>query len=721
MGCPEDLVVKTSRKAAILVVLAVVALFPHATRRASAAARPGVGAEKVYELDVAAQASVLGGSADAVVLNVTVTRTRKPGFVTVFPCGESRPVASNLNFLTASTVPNLVVSKVGSNGKVCVFASQALDLIIDVNGWFPAGSGYRATTPDRVLDTRGASRLRAGVAKALALRGVRSVPANTSAALLNVTVTNPVEDGFLTVYPCDRPVPVASNLNFTAGQTVPNAVVAPLAANGSACMLSSVDTDVIVDVDGAFTGSTSDFAPRTPLRLLDTRGSGMPAAGQIVEVPVASAVGNVAAVVANVTVTNPSAAGFVTVFPCGEAVPTASNVNMVAGQTVPNLVFARVGVGNKICLKPSVAADLLVDVVGGFSATSSYRSVRPLRLLDTRNLATPTASGVMPLQAMPPGGVYDANRPPQLVLMSFDGAGSLTQLDRWRAVAAKTPARFTFFLSSAYLLSQETKLNYQPPRARAGSSAIGFAPVPAGQTGTHWIPALVDKLHTVEDEGHEIGTHYVGHFCGPTGVNSWNADDWRAELDQVDKLDENAGPNNGAPAIQSPHRNGIVGSRTPCLEGKFDQLYPVLAERGYRYDASAVRYEAEWPKAKAGNLWQFGAPTVEISGRQLLAGDYTLWKNLTGSYSELRQQVRDGYLAYFDRRYYGNRAPVELAGHTTNLAGGAFLDAMGDVAVEVCGRPEVQCITYEEAVQWLDQHAGSITGYERGAFNKKPR
>ena len=712
---------RMSRKLAILLVIAAVAAFPHASQRATAAARSGVSAERAYELDIAVVAATLGGTPDAVVLNVTATRTRKPGFVTVFPCGANRPVASNLNFTTGNTAPNLVVSKVGSNGKVCVYASQALDLVIDINGWFPAGSGYRAVTPDRVLDTRGGRKVAAGVPTTLPLRGVRSVPASASAALLNVTVTDAVAAGFVTVYPCDQAVPIASNLNFVAGQTVPNAVVAPLAANGSSCFVSSVDAHLIVDVDGAFTGGVGDFAPRSPIRLLDTRKTGTPAADQVVEVSVTSAVGNAGAVVANVTATNPTAAGFVTVFPCGDSVPTASNLNMAAGQTVPNLVFARVGTGGRICLKSSAATDLLVDVVGGFPAGSTYRSVRPLRLLDTRSLPVPSPAGVMPLPSMPPGGVYDGHRPPQLVLLSFDGAGSLTQLDRWRAVAATAPARFTFFLSSAYLLSQQTKLNYQPPRAKAGSSAIGFSPVPDGQSGAQWIPALVDKLHTVQDEGHEIGTHYVGHFCGPTGVNSWNADDWRVELDQVDKLADNVGPYNGAAAIQSPHRNGIVGSRTPCLEGKFDQLYPVLAERGFRYDASAVRYEPEWPKAKAGNLWQFGAPTIPIAGKQLLAGDYTIWKNLTGTYGELRQQVRDGYLAYFDRRYYGNRAPVELAGHTKQLADGAFLDAMGDVAIEVCGKPEVQCITYEEAVAWLDQHAGDIAAFERGSFTKKAR
>ncbi len=246
---------RLSRKLAILLVIAAVSVFPHASRRATAAARPGVSAEQTFELDVAGNASTLGGIPDAVVLNVTVTRTRKPGFVTVFPCGANRPAASNLNFTTASTVPNVVVSKVGSNGKVCVFASQALDLVIDIDGWFPAGSGYRAITPDRILDTRGGRKVAAGVPITLASRGVRSVPASASAALLNVTVTDAVATGFVTVYACDEAVPVASNLNFVAGQTVPNAVVAPLAADGSACFVSSVDADLIVDVDGAFTGA----------------------------------------------------------------------------------------------------------------------------------------------------------------------------------------------------------------------------------------------------------------------------------------------------------------------------------------------------------------------------------------------------------------------------------------------------------------------------------
>lgn len=75
--------------------------------------------------------------ASAVVLNVTVTDPAAAGFVTVFPCGVVQPTASNLNFVAGSTVPNAVIAKVGDGGKVCLFSSQATQLIVDVNGYFP--------------------------------------------------------------------------------------------------------------------------------------------------------------------------------------------------------------------------------------------------------------------------------------------------------------------------------------------------------------------------------------------------------------------------------------------------------------------------------------------------------------------------------------------------------------------------------------------------------
>jgi hypothetical protein len=72
-----------------------------------------------------------------VALNVTATQSVGPGFVTVYPCGQQQPVASSLNYTAGQTVPNSVIAKVGSDGNVCLFASEATQLIADVDGYFP--------------------------------------------------------------------------------------------------------------------------------------------------------------------------------------------------------------------------------------------------------------------------------------------------------------------------------------------------------------------------------------------------------------------------------------------------------------------------------------------------------------------------------------------------------------------------------------------------------
>ena len=68
---------------------------------------------------------------------------------------------------------------------------------------------------------------------------------------------------------------------------------------------------------------------------------------------------NATGVVLNVTVVQAKAAGYAAVYPCGEPVPNASNLNFVAGQTVPNAVVAKVGAGGKVCVFAEVPFDLL--------------------------------------------------------------------------------------------------------------------------------------------------------------------------------------------------------------------------------------------------------------------------------------------------------------------------------------------------------------------------
>jgi hypothetical protein len=96
--------------------------------------RPVAG--QVIELAVGGVAGVPVDAA-AVVLNVTAVRADNDGFVTVWPCGQPRPTASNLNVRAGQTVANLVVTKLGSNGKVCFYSLTGIDLLADLQGWYP--------------------------------------------------------------------------------------------------------------------------------------------------------------------------------------------------------------------------------------------------------------------------------------------------------------------------------------------------------------------------------------------------------------------------------------------------------------------------------------------------------------------------------------------------------------------------------------------------------
>ncbi len=89
----------------------------------------------VYELPVGGRAGV-PAAASSVVLNVTAVGPAGDGYVTVFPCGAPLPDASNLNYVTGDVVPNAVLSKLGTGGKVCLFTFAKTDLLVDVSGYF---------------------------------------------------------------------------------------------------------------------------------------------------------------------------------------------------------------------------------------------------------------------------------------------------------------------------------------------------------------------------------------------------------------------------------------------------------------------------------------------------------------------------------------------------------------------------------------------------------
>jgi hypothetical protein len=191
----------------------------------------------------------------------------------------------------------------------------------------------------------------------------------------NLTVVNPEGAGYTTAYPCDQPRPLASNNNYTTGQTSPNFAVVRSDARGDICVYTQQYTDVIWDQSG----QTTAFSTGTPVRLLDTRNSGRVGAGGTVRVHVSSTPN--ATVMGNLTVVNPQGAGFTTAYPCDQPRPLASNNNYTTGQTSPNFAVVRSDAQGDICLFSQQATDLIWDQSG---QTTAFSTGTPVRLFDSR-------------------------------------------------------------------------------------------------------------------------------------------------------------------------------------------------------------------------------------------------------------------------------------------------------------------------------------------------
>ena len=335
-------------------------------------------------------------AATAVVLNVTVTDSPSDGFVTLYGCGTFPPTASNLNWTARSTVANLVVTSIGVDGKVCLYTSAATHLIVDVAAQFASSSSFVPIVPARLLESRPAlstvdglsnafGKLATGSVTVLQVAGRGGIPRDAASAVLNLTATEPEGDGFVTIYPCGAPRPIASALNFATGRTNATAAFAPLAADGSICVFASFSTHLVIDAIGAFL-LDSLYVPLQPARLLESRAGlstvdgryndlGVLAAGSTTEVMTAERAGissTARTVALTVTATDASASGFVTVFACGDRRPTSSNLNFTANSTVSNAVVTMDGahtnpsVAGKVCVYTSAATHLVVDVTGYF-------------------------------------------------------------------------------------------------------------------------------------------------------------------------------------------------------------------------------------------------------------------------------------------------------------------------------------------------------------------
>ena len=151
-------------------------------------------------------------------MNVTAVSPSAPGHLTVFPCGTEMPLTSTLNYGPGEVVANAAVTKIGTDGKVCINTHAASDIVVDVTGYIPAGSLFSTVVPGRLLDTRSGPDY-------LTIDGsFQGIGRRSAGTTLELTVTgrmlspNP-ENGCPTILPGLSILP-GSNIRLTSANTL---------------------------------------------------------------------------------------------------------------------------------------------------------------------------------------------------------------------------------------------------------------------------------------------------------------------------------------------------------------------------------------------------------------------------------------------------------------------------------------------------------------------
>ena len=247
------------------------------------------------------------------------------------------------------------------------------------------------------------------------------IPPSATAVAVNITSTDSVLPFFVQALPTlGGGIGAFSTTNVTVpGHTQPNFAIVPL-GQGSISIFIPTGGNIIVDAMGFFTPSGETrggrYVPVDPRRVLDTRptepgpvpagwSAHQPAAGETVRVDVPADAGvpptGVAALVVNVTATEPVGPGFLQVLPTGAVPGQTSNVNYAADETTATLAVVPVGVGGTISVYTYNSAHIVVDVMGYITDDNSDSSgvglfvpVPPNRYYDSRSAPNSMHAGM---------------------------------------------------------------------------------------------------------------------------------------------------------------------------------------------------------------------------------------------------------------------------------------------------------------------------------------
>ena len=330
----------------------------------------------VVTVDLSGQ---LPAGATSAVLNVTGSATSST-VVTVWPTGRPRPLSSNLNLAAGDVRSNLVTVQVGADRKVSLYNNTgSTHLVADLAGYYATNATglFNARSPERVLDTRSGSAV--GPGGTITLTMPASVPSTATAVTLNLTGVGATTGTYVVAWPTGQTRPNASNLNLANGNPTPNLVTVKLGTNRSVDLYNNTGSvHLVADLAGYYAPDTgAKFVALPPTRLLDTRNGGVswlpvPGGGQAIALSMADTLPtNATGVVLNVTGVAPTTDTFVAVYPKTATTPSrpvASNLNLVAGQIVPNLVTVGVGSANDVWLFNNAGTiNLVADLAGYFA------------------------------------------------------------------------------------------------------------------------------------------------------------------------------------------------------------------------------------------------------------------------------------------------------------------------------------------------------------------
>jgi hypothetical protein len=352
----------------------------------------------IREFDIPNSACSIPSTALSYALNVTVVPRGPLGYLTLLPCGQPQPLASNLNSIDGRVKAVAAIIPAGTNSGVCVFPSDATDLVLDISGYFVAASSpgalaFYPITPCRIADTRnapgpfgGPSLIGGATRNFPILSSSCNVPTSAQAYSLNFTTVPAGFLGFFTAWPAGQTQPLASTLNAPTGTVVANAAIVQAGTNGDVSVFATNNSDLVIDINGYFAppgaGGLS-FIPVTPCRVLDTRNSAgsapeldpqgpaqLPPINGTLAVNITGsncgAPASALAYVLNATVVPPGPLGFLTLWPNGTPQPLVSTLNAIDGAVTSNMAIVPTNNGS-INVFVSDPTHVVLDIFGYFA------------------------------------------------------------------------------------------------------------------------------------------------------------------------------------------------------------------------------------------------------------------------------------------------------------------------------------------------------------------